>query len=99
MKASDLIRHALIAGAAFPGGCAGSQPPIAAPSAMPQSGALSPDSSNARFMRASEALYGTTSEGGDRGGGTVFVIEQSGQEHVLHKISVARETVCVRSTL
>jgi uncharacterized repeat protein (TIGR03803 family) len=48
----------------------------------------SPDGANpvaALFMDAGGDLYGTTYNGGDTNGGTVFEVEASGKERVLHR--------------
>jgi len=63
--------------------CGGSQSPIGAPGAVAQSGLWTRAGASARAI-AQGALYGTTSEGGAHGGGTVFEIDQSGHERALH---------------
>lgn len=40
------------------------------------------------IVDSSGNLYGTTSEGGAHGGGTVFKVTESGEETVLHSLRV-----------
>jgi uncharacterized repeat protein (TIGR03803 family) len=80
-------------------GCGGSQPPIAAPGALPQSRASSSygyttlysfgmpydgQQPKAGLIDLNGALYGTTYGGGEYGAGTVFSMSTTGTEKVLH---------------
>ena len=73
-----------ISAAALLAGCTGSQPPIGAPGAIPESTAMGGRNSDSTFIAAKGELFGTTSEGGAHGGGTVFEIDLGGQERVVH---------------
>jgi uncharacterized repeat protein (TIGR03803 family) len=115
MKVSGLSRYSLCLsiGIAMLARCGRSQPPIAAPGAIPQSSAVVPARTVAhRVRRASSSyqllyrfagkraadggrpragllkvngtLYGTTSAGGLRNGGTVYSISTTGNEKPLY---------------
>ena len=73
-----------IGAAALLAGCGGSQSRIGGPGAIPESSAMSGRNSDSPFIAAKGALFGTTTEGGTHGGGTVFEIDLGGQERVVH---------------
>jgi uncharacterized repeat protein (TIGR03803 family) len=103
MRSLGLRHYALAIGtaAALLAGCGGSQPPISAPGAMPQSrslgGTLSaqtqdtsvPDGSepDTRLVALNGKLYGTTRAGGANNQGTVYGITTTGAEQVLHSFA------------
>jgi uncharacterized repeat protein (TIGR03803 family) len=103
MRSLELSRFALLscAAAAMLASCGGSQPPIGAPGAVPQSRAGSGYSILHSFGRRSSdgaepkaglidmngTLYGTTYDGGKYGDGTVFSVSTSGSENVLYSFN------------
>ena len=105
MRSQQLSRFALSACAAtvMLAGCGGSQPPIGAPGAMPQSRASSSNGYDALYSfgkRSSDGqepmagltdvngtLYGTTYKGGKYGAGTVFSTSTAGTEKVLYSFN------------
>ena len=104
MRSRQLSRHALTscAAAAILAGCGGSQPPIGAPGAMPQSRASSSYGYNtlysfgkahdgqqpkAGLIDLNGTLYGTTYGGGKYVAGTVFSISTTGSEKVLYSFN------------
>ncbi|MGC1987044.1 MAG: choice-of-anchor tandem repeat GloVer-containing protein, partial [Candidatus Cybelea sp.] len=101
MKISGFSCFALVvcAATAFLAGCGGSQPPIGAPGAIPQSRASSSYGYNtlysfgqrhdglepkAGLVDLNGTLYGTTYGGGKYVAGTVFSISATGSEKVLY---------------
>jgi uncharacterized repeat protein (TIGR03803 family) len=89
--------------AALLAGCAGSQPPIGTPGAMPQSRAIIPHNErsgssqtssvpdgfgpNTRLVALKGQLYGTTSSGGANNEGTVYRITTGGSENVVYSFA------------
>ena len=93
---------AMGAAAALLAGCGGSQPPIGAPGAMPQSatvpayrnghvlysfGGRNGREPYASLIAVGGTLYGTTNRGGRHGWGTVFSVTTAGEEHVLYSFN------------
>ena len=108
MRNLGFSRHALTscAAAAMLAACGGSQPPIGAPGAMPQSRASSSYGYNtlysfgtsydgqqpkAGLIDLNGVLYGTTYGGGTYGAGTVFSMTTTGTEKVLHNFQGGRD--------
>ncbi len=116
MKLLALSRFALnmSVAAALLTGCGGSQPPIGAPGAMPQSDAMGPSSYEvlysfrglpdgsspvASLIELNGTLYSTTWLGGASEHGTVFTITTGGAEKVLYSFGAPPDADYPRASL
>ena len=84
MKAPDFVRYALTGcvAAAMLGGCGGSQPPIGAPSTMPQSHAIATQAKHGGSWMLPEAKSEDLLYVSDAGTNNVYVFKYSGGRYV-----------------